>query len=194
MSYGFLDIAATPSVRAAQAAMGSEHLWQNFNGHREFEAFTPDEVGFIAQRDSFYMSTVSQTGWPYIQHRGGAAGFLKVVDTKTLAFADYRGNRQYISLGNLAADDRVAPDSDGLRRESAPQDLRPCRGHSPHCRSGAHGAGRRAGLQSQTRTNPVAASRGVRLELPATHHPAVHGEGDCGSDASAARASGRIGS
>src|ERR1700722_6127238 len=108
MSYGFLDIAATPSVRAAQAAMGSEHLWQNFNGHREFDAFTSDEVDFIAKRDSFYMATVSQTGWPYIQHRGGPAGFLKVVDAKTLAFADYRGNRQYISVGNLAADDRVA--------------------------------------------------------------------------------------
>jgi uncharacterized protein len=108
MSYGFLDIAATPSVRAGQAAMGSEHLWQNFKGHREFDAFTPDEVTFIARRDSFYMATVSQTGWPYVQHRGGPAGFLKVEDTKTLAFADYRGNRQYISIGNLAADDRVA--------------------------------------------------------------------------------------
>ena len=108
MSYGFLDIATTASVRAAQAAMGSEHLWQNFKGHREFDVFSPDEVAFIAQRDSFYMASVSQTGWPYIQHRGGPPGFLKVVDPKTLAFADYRGNRQYISVGNLAADDRVA--------------------------------------------------------------------------------------
>jgi uncharacterized protein len=108
MSYGFLDIAATPSVRAAQDAMGSAHVWQNFKGHREFDAFTPDEVAFISERDSFYMATVSETGWPYIQHRGGPRGFLKVVDHKTLAFADYRGNRQYISLGNLAADDRTA--------------------------------------------------------------------------------------
>jgi uncharacterized protein len=107
MSYGFLDIAITPSVRAAQTTMASEHLWQDFKGHREFDAFTPDEIAFIAERDSFYMATVSQTGWPYIQHRGGPAGFLKVVDTKTLAFADYRGNRQYISIGNLAADDRA---------------------------------------------------------------------------------------
>jgi predicted pyridoxine 5'-phosphate oxidase superfamily flavin-nucleotide-binding protein len=108
MPYGFLEIAITPSVRAAQAAMRSEHLWQNFKGHREFDAFTPDEVDFIAQRDSFYLATVSQTGWPYIQHRGGPPGFLKVLDAKTLAFADYRGNRQYISVGNLAADDRAA--------------------------------------------------------------------------------------
>lgn len=108
MVYGFLDIAITPSVRAAQAEMGSDHLWQDFRGHRTFDRFTPNEVAFIVQRDSFYMATVSETGWPYVQHRGGAAGFLKVIDEKTLAFADYRGNRQYISLGNLKADDRAA--------------------------------------------------------------------------------------
>jgi predicted pyridoxine 5'-phosphate oxidase superfamily flavin-nucleotide-binding protein len=108
MPYGFLDIANTPSVRAAQEAMGSAHVWQDFQGHRAFNAFTPDETDFIARRDSFYMATVSETGWPYVQHRGGPAGFLKVVDEKTLAFADYRGNRQYISLGNLGADNRAA--------------------------------------------------------------------------------------
>jgi predicted pyridoxine 5'-phosphate oxidase superfamily flavin-nucleotide-binding protein len=108
MSYGFLDIAGTPSVRAAQAAMGSDLIWQDFKGHRQFDRFTPDEAAFIAQRDSFYMATVLETGWPYVQHRGGPAGFLKVVDNKTLAFADYRGNRQYISVGNLSADGRAA--------------------------------------------------------------------------------------
>ena len=108
MSYGFLDIAVTPSVAAVQRAMGSDRLYQNFKGHREFDKLTPDEVAFIGQRDSFYIATVSETGWPYVQHRGGPAGSLKVVDEKTLAFADYRGNRQYISVGNLAADDRAA--------------------------------------------------------------------------------------
>ena len=108
MSYGFLDIAATPSVRVAQAAMGSDHVWQDFKGDRQFDRFTPDEAAFIARRESFYMATVSETGWPYIQHRGGPPGFLKVVDDKTLAFADYRGNRQYISVRNLGADDRAA--------------------------------------------------------------------------------------
>jgi predicted pyridoxine 5'-phosphate oxidase superfamily flavin-nucleotide-binding protein len=107
MSYGFLDIAVTPSVRAAQAGMGSDGLWTDFKGHREFDRFTDNERAFIADRDSFYMATVSETGWPYIQHRGGPRGFLKLFDDRTLAFADYRGNRQYISLGNLAADDRV---------------------------------------------------------------------------------------
>ncbi|HVF17880.1 MAG TPA: pyridoxamine 5'-phosphate oxidase family protein, partial [Steroidobacteraceae bacterium] len=63
---------------------------------------------FILARDSFYMATVSETGWPYVQHRGGPAGFLKVLDSKTLGFADYRGNRQYVSTGNLSNNDRIA--------------------------------------------------------------------------------------
>src|SRR5690349_19663304 len=64
-------------------------FWQNFEAHRKFDALTPAEAAFIAERDSFYMATVSETGWPYVQHRGGPRGFLKVVDEKTLAFADY---------------------------------------------------------------------------------------------------------
>lgn len=107
MPYGFLDIAITPSVRSAQAKMGADHLWQDFKGNRKFDRFTENEAAFIAARDSFYMATVSETGWPYVQHRGGPQGFLKLVDDRTLAFADYRGNRQYISTGNLAADDRA---------------------------------------------------------------------------------------
>ena len=108
MAYGFMDIAITTSVRAAQAAMGADHLWQDFKGHRDFDRFTEHEAAFIAERDSFYMATVSETGWPYVQHRGGPRGFLKVVDDRTLAFADYRGNRQYISTGNLAANERAS--------------------------------------------------------------------------------------
>ncbi|WP_193177267.1 pyridoxamine 5'-phosphate oxidase family protein [Oricola nitratireducens] len=108
MPYGFLDIATTPSVRAAQRAMGSDRVYGNFKGDRSFDRFTPNEAAFIAARDSFYMATVSETGWPYVQHRGGPQGFLKVVDEKTMAFADYRGNRQYISVGNLAAEARAA--------------------------------------------------------------------------------------
>jgi uncharacterized protein len=107
MSYSFLDVAITPSVRAAQARMGADRIWQGFKGRREFDRFTENEAAFIADRDSFYMATVSETGWPYVQHRGGPRGFLKLVDDRTLAFADYRGNRQYISTGNLAADRRA---------------------------------------------------------------------------------------
>jgi predicted pyridoxine 5'-phosphate oxidase superfamily flavin-nucleotide-binding protein len=108
MRQGFLDIATTPSVHAVQAQMGSDHMWGDLKGQRIFDAFTPEAAAFIAERDSFYMASVSETGWPYIQHRGGPRGFLRVLDEKTLAFADYRGNRQYISVGNLAADDRAA--------------------------------------------------------------------------------------
>lgn len=107
MSYGFLDIATTPSVRAAQAEMGADAHWAAFSGNRAFDRFTDNETHFLAARDSFYMATVSEDGWPYVQHRGGPAGFLKLVDDRTLAFADYRGNRQYISTGNLTANDRA---------------------------------------------------------------------------------------
>jgi predicted pyridoxine 5'-phosphate oxidase superfamily flavin-nucleotide-binding protein len=108
MGYDFLDIAATSSVRAAQAANGSRGMWEQFAKQRPSRRFTPGETAFIAARDSFYMATVSETGWPYVQHRGGPPGFLKVLDDQTLGFADFRGNRQYVSLGNAAGNDRAA--------------------------------------------------------------------------------------
>ena len=108
MNYGFLDTFSTPAVRAAQEANESRGQWENFSGHRAFDRFAENEEAFIAARDSFYMATNSESGWPYVQHRGGPAGFLKIIDDKTLAFADFRGNRQYISVGNVGADDRAA--------------------------------------------------------------------------------------
>jgi len=108
MAFGFLDIARTPSVRAAEAASGSAQYFDDFKGDRASDRFTEAEAQFIAERDSFYVASVSETGWPYVQHRGGPRGFLKLIDDKTLAFADYRGNRQYITLGNATANDRVA--------------------------------------------------------------------------------------
>ncbi|KAB7648510.1 pyridoxamine 5'-phosphate oxidase family protein [Polymorphobacter fuscus] len=108
MAYGFMQIALTPSVVAAQAEMGAHRLWQDFKGHRAFDRFTDREAAFIAARDSFYMASVSETGWPYVQHRGGPPGFLRLIDDRTLAYADFRGNRQYISTGNLAANNRVS--------------------------------------------------------------------------------------
>ena len=105
---GFLEIASTPSVRGAQRANGSAEFCDKLRGKRAFDRFTEVETQFIAARDSFYLATVSESGWPYVQHRGGPAGFLRVLDARTLGFADFRGNRQYISLGNLTADDRVS--------------------------------------------------------------------------------------
>ncbi|MCR3916740.1 pyridoxamine 5'-phosphate oxidase family protein, partial [Klebsiella variicola] len=69
-----------------------DRLWEGFTVHRDFDRFTDNEAAFIADRDSFYIATVSETGWPYVQHRGGRRGFLNVIDDRTLAFADYRGN------------------------------------------------------------------------------------------------------
>jgi predicted pyridoxine 5'-phosphate oxidase superfamily flavin-nucleotide-binding protein len=106
MAYHFMDVALTPSVKAAQAKMGADHIWMGAHD-RKSDRFTESEVAFITSRDSFYMASVSETDWPYVQHRGGAPGFLKVVDERTLAFADYRGNRQYISTGNFGANDRA---------------------------------------------------------------------------------------
>jgi predicted pyridoxine 5'-phosphate oxidase superfamily flavin-nucleotide-binding protein len=108
MPHGFLNIAATPSVKDAQQANGSSDYWSNFSGERTFDRLRDSEAAFIAARDSFYMATVSETGWPYVQHRGGPPGFIRMLDDKTLAVADFRGNRQYISVGNLAAGNRAA--------------------------------------------------------------------------------------
>lgn len=108
MAYGFLGALATPAVRAAQTANGSGAAWSAFYGDRAFDRFTDNEAAFIAERDSFYLATVSESGWPYVQHRGGPPGFLKVLDDTTLALPDFAGNRQYISLGNVSADDRVS--------------------------------------------------------------------------------------
>jgi len=94
-------------VKSAQAANGSADYWSNFRGDRSFDRFTDGEVAFIAERDNFFMATMAENGWPYVQHRGGPPGFLRVLDEKTLAFPDFRGNRQYISVGNLTANDRT---------------------------------------------------------------------------------------
>ncbi|SES48080.1 pyridoxamine 5'-phosphate oxidase family protein [Rhizobium sp. NFR03] len=106
MPYHFLEVAATPSVRAAQADMGVDQIWLGEHD-RPSDTLTENEIDFIATRDSFYIASVSETGWPYVQHRGGKTGFLKVVDPQTMAFADYHGNRQYISAGNFAVNDRA---------------------------------------------------------------------------------------
>jgi len=108
MPYDFLDIAATPAVRAAQEANGSGEFWANFAGARSSDRFTSAEVAFIAERDSLYIATVSESGWPYVQHRGGPPGFIRVLDDRTIAIPDFRGNRQYVSLGNLASNARAA--------------------------------------------------------------------------------------
>jgi len=109
MALPFADICFTPSVKAAQTRYGSREANRRFEmAQMPDPGLTAAEINFISERDSFYLATVSETGWPYVQHRGGPPGFLKVLDTQTLGFADYRGNRQYLSVGNLQANERVA--------------------------------------------------------------------------------------
>lgn len=109
MSRAFADLAFTSTVRAVQARMGSRGAYARLDHSDDRrDTLTTREAEFIEQSDGFYQATVSETGWPYVQFRGGPAGFLKVLDTKTIAYADLRGNRQYVSVGNLQGNDRVA--------------------------------------------------------------------------------------
>ena len=111
MSNAFAEIAFTPAVKAAQQLDGSRAAYaRNFERGDGVlnQRLGADEAEFIAQQRSFFMATVSETGWPYVQHRGGPHGFLKVLDDQTLVFADFAGNRQLVSVGNLFNNDRVA--------------------------------------------------------------------------------------
>ena len=102
------DIAFTPAVKAWQERLGSRAGYARMAEKRDWrDRVTPDLAAFLAQRDSFYLGTANADGQPYIQHRGGKPGFLKVLDEKTLAFADFRGNRQYITSGNLSENDKA---------------------------------------------------------------------------------------
>ncbi|MCH7635725.1 MAG: pyridoxamine 5'-phosphate oxidase family protein [Proteobacteria bacterium] len=103
------DIAFTPAVKALQERNGSRAGYARMAEKKDWhDTVTPDLAAFLAERDSFYLATASAEGRPYIQHRGGPKGFLKVLDDKRLAFADFGGNRQYISAGNLSENDQAA--------------------------------------------------------------------------------------
>lgn len=102
MTHIVSDIAFTPTVKAAQQKRGSRQNYERMEQRGGWQdRVTQDLAAFIAERDSFYLGTASADGQPYIQHRGGPRGFLKVVDERTLGFADFVGNAQYISVGNL---------------------------------------------------------------------------------------------
>ncbi|MBI3368489.1 MAG: 2Fe-2S iron-sulfur cluster binding domain-containing protein [Burkholderiales bacterium] len=109
MGRAFSDIVFTPAVRAVQTRMGSRSVYAPLDRATDRrDTLTADEIAFIQERDGFYQATVGESGWPYVQFRGGPAGFLHALDAKTLAYADFRGNVQYISVGNLAGNDRVS--------------------------------------------------------------------------------------
>jgi predicted pyridoxine 5'-phosphate oxidase superfamily flavin-nucleotide-binding protein len=102
------QIAFTQAVKDFQEHYGSRASYGRMEQHRYTEGFTESEVEFIAHQDNFYMSTISESGYPYIQFRGGPKGFLKVLDHETLGFIDFSGNKQYISTGNLVTNNKVA--------------------------------------------------------------------------------------
>jgi len=109
MAQTFLHTMFGPGSRALQEAAGSRASYARMEAQAgEMDILTPRELDFIAARHSFYLASVSEGGWPYIQHRGGPSGFLRHISGNRIGFADYPGNRQYLSIANLAADDRVS--------------------------------------------------------------------------------------
>ncbi|MBC7928569.1 MAG: pyridoxamine 5'-phosphate oxidase family protein [Bryobacteraceae bacterium] len=109
MAHNFGSLVFTPLVKALQEKYGSRRQYARMEAGRSSpDRLGSDESAFVAERDSFYIATVGATGWPYVQHRGGLKGFLKVIDDHTIAFADFRGNKQFVSTGNIGSDDRVA--------------------------------------------------------------------------------------
>jgi len=110
MAHRFAELMFTPTVKALQTRHGSRDAYRRFEDPEapSRDRFGEKEAEFIAARDSFYLASVTETGWPYVQHRGGPAGFLKLLDERTIGFADFSGNRQYVSVGNLTTDDRIA--------------------------------------------------------------------------------------
>lgn len=108
MIRAFTSLAFSPAVKAAQARRGTrEHGLRLEQKEPARDRLDEDLVAYIAAADSFFIGTASRAGWPHVQHRGGPAGFLKVLDDRTVAFADYAGNRQYITVGNLSENDQV---------------------------------------------------------------------------------------
>jgi uncharacterized protein len=109
VGHRFAEIAFTNTVKSFQSTHGSrDNYARGETGEDSNFLMGQREADFIGARDSFYMASVSETGWPYVQHRGGPAGFVKVIDQRTFGFADFRGNRQYVSVGNVTTDNRVS--------------------------------------------------------------------------------------
>lgn len=109
MPKAFATIGFTESVKAAQTLYGSRERNQHFELSNDLgNQLGEFETEFIQARDSFYQATISENGWPYVQHRGGPAGFLRVIDHETIGYADFSGNKQYLSVGNLNANPRIS--------------------------------------------------------------------------------------
>ena len=108
MAKNFATLAFTDAVKAMQEKAGSRTSYARMERDSYVDGLTENEIDFIEQRDSFYMSSIGENGFPYIQHRGGPKGFIKVLDSKRVGFIDFGGNMQYISVGNVATNNKVA--------------------------------------------------------------------------------------
>jgi len=108
MNKNFTQLTFTDSVKKAQQHYGTRHAYARMEQAGDRYLLTAKEAAYIESRDSFYMATVGENGWPYVQFRGGPKGFLKVIDESTLGYADFRGNGQYISTGNLQANNKAS--------------------------------------------------------------------------------------
>ena len=174
MGRRFAELAFTPLVREEQTVHGSRHLYERVERSPDpGDRLGPDEQAFIRERDGFYMASVTETGWPYIQFRGGKIGFIHIPDDRTIAFADLRGNRQYISTANLKHDDRVAlffmdyPTQSRLKVLGRANSRRRCGGTE------VDRIAARARREISTRARIHHSRRSLRLELPAAHYPAL---------------------
>jgi predicted pyridoxine 5'-phosphate oxidase superfamily flavin-nucleotide-binding protein len=153
MSHQFAEIMFTDGVKAAQEEYGSRARLERFAEIAgPNDELTDREAGFIEQRDTFYIATVNEDGWPYVQHRGGPPGFLRVIGPTCLAYADFRGNTQLVSVG---------PGSHA-RRERAGSACRRPRG------------GRATGLSRTGRESRLYRRHRIRLELPAAHYATLY--------------------
>lgn len=108
MAHSYASLAFTAPIKALQERYGSRQTYARLEKYTAFEGLTDNEAGFIANRDSFYMASYGENGFPYIQHRGGPKGFLHLIDDTTLGFVDFRGNKQYISVGNVITHPQVS--------------------------------------------------------------------------------------
>ena len=180
------DIAFTPAVKQAQQDRGSRGTYAKVEQRGGWgDRVIPDLAAFIAEHDSLYLGTANVDGQPYIQHRGGTKGFLKVLDERTLALADFSGNRQYISLGNLSENNKAfifLMDYPNRRRIKIWRH-REVRRRRPR----AARPGGRPVLPGRTGARAGLHHRGVGHQLPAAHHAAVRRRGGGGRDATVAQ-------
>jgi uncharacterized protein len=108
MAKNFAEIAFSDAVKELQEKNGSRKSYERIEKKQVINGLTDNEIGFIEDRDSFYMASIGESGFPYIQHRGGPKGFVKVLDSKRIGFIDFKGNMQFISVGNIATNHHVA--------------------------------------------------------------------------------------